>query len=149
MPFVSGARDELVSALEQGTMLDLRPGPPRIRKGLSTSTGYRVRVGEMDLANEAATSALFRVRSDHSSSISAASTPSESQSLSSMAATRRSQAAPAGRSAEAAGPGMVLSFDRSFASGLSPGRDGDGELRRRDMVLTQPDFAWSHISVSY
>ena len=32
----------------------------------------------------------------------------------------------------------------------APGRrDGDGELKPRDMVLTQPDFAWSHIPVSY
>ena len=32
----------------------------------------------------------------------------------------------------------------------APGRrDGDGELKRRDMMLTQPDFAWSHIPVSY
>ena len=54
---------------------------------------------------------------------------------------------PLARSAEASGPGLVLSLDL-VCQRLVPECDRDGRLKPRDMVLTQPESARLRISVS-
>ena len=71
----------------------------------------------------------------------AASTPSNRRVLLPMAGTRSETNASRWPVSRRSGSEPGAELRQIIRQRPAPGRDGDGRLRRRDMVLTQPDFA--------